>query len=62
MVLADLRKDAAQITVNFVSSCTVGQLLGEEIMQTTCGIHLGFLWHSTGFLALQLNVGSCYGP
>lgn len=63
MLSADLRQDAAGITVNFVSSCTVGQLLGEEIMQTTCGIHLGCLWHSTGSLALtQLHVGSCYGP
>lgn len=51
MVSADLRKDAASITVNFVSSCTVSQLLGKEIMQTTCGIHLGCPWHSTGSLA-----------
>lgn len=43
MVSADLRKDAACITVSFVSSCTVGQLLGKEIMHTTCGIHLGCL-------------------
>lgn len=28
MVSADLRKDAARITVNFVYRCTVGQLLG----------------------------------
>lgn len=32
MVSTDLCKDAAWITVNFVSSCTVGQLLGNEIM------------------------------
>lgn len=63
MVLADLHKDAAWITVNFVSSCTVGQLLAEEIMQTTCGIHLGCLWHSKGSLALMRpNVGSRYAP
>lgn len=55
MVSADLREDAARIAVNLVSSCTLGQLLGEEIMQTTCGIHLGglwgCLWHSTGSTA-----------
>lgn len=62
MVSADLHKDAAWIPVNFVSSCTVGQLLGKEIMHTTCGIHLGCLWHSTGSLAVQPNVGSCHGP
>lgn len=57
MVSADLHQDAAWIPVNFVSSCTVGQLLGKEVIHATCGIHLGCLRHSTGSSAV-----ACHGP
>ena len=59
MASADVCKDA----VNFVSSCTVGQLLGEEVMRIACGIHLGRLWHFTCSLtSAQPNGSSCFGP